>query len=208
MNRSLYLELPYDGEWNVLWGGDTKDMNAHHDNTAQRHAFDFIVKDSQNSSHKGEGKNNEDYYAFGRDVLVPGPGVVIEASDGVHDNTPMDTNPLSPAGNHVIIKHSDREYSLLAHLLCGSLTVEAGAQVETGQKIGECGNSGNSSEPHIHYHLQSSDIIARFNPDGSTIDIAIGVKALFKNIQVRRDGGKETMNHYSPVKGDYISKLK
>lgn len=56
-------------------------------------------------------------------------------------------------GNHVIVKHANDEYSVYAHLKTGSVTVSVGQQVTKGMKIGEVGNSGNSTEPHLHFHL-------------------------------------------------------
>jgi murein DD-endopeptidase MepM/ murein hydrolase activator NlpD len=62
----------------------------------------------------------------------------------------------NPAGNYVLLDHGDGEYSLLAHLIPGSLAVKPADRVVAGQLLGRCGNSGHSSEPHLHYHLQTS----------------------------------------------------
>ena len=59
-------------------------------------------------------------------------------------------------GNHVIIDHQNGEYSFLAHFKQGSIAVEMGDVVKTGHLLGLCGNSGNSTEPHLHYHLQTA----------------------------------------------------
>ena len=67
-------------------------------------------------------------------------------------------NPKQPMGNHVIIDHGNSEYSFLAHFKQGSLSVQKGDTVTLGQIIGLCGNSGNSSEAHIHYHLQNTAV--------------------------------------------------
>jgi murein DD-endopeptidase MepM/ murein hydrolase activator NlpD len=75
--------------------------------------------------------------------------------DGLPDHMPGVANdPSDPAGNHVVIKVADREYVLIAHMQAGSLTVSEGDTVEQGQEIGLVGNSGNTSEPHIHIHVQ------------------------------------------------------
>ena len=63
-------------------------------------------------------------------------------------------NPSAPAGNHVVLDLGNGEYTLLAHLQHGSLRVRAGDHVKAGQPLGLCGNSGNTSEPHVHMHLQ------------------------------------------------------
>lgn len=149
------LHLPFDDEWTVFWGGRTLAQNYHAAVADQRFAYDIlIVKDG--TSHAGEGRSNEDYYCFGRPLLAPAAGKVVVAVDGVADNVPGAMNPREAAGNHVIIDHGQGEYSLLAHFRNGTLRVKAGQEVEAGAPLGECGNSGNSSEPHLHYHLQDS----------------------------------------------------
>src|SRR5690606_33761585 len=100
------------------------------------------------------GERNEDYYCFGLPILAPGDGVVAVAVDGEPDQPPGHMDPSAGAGNHVIIDHGNDEFSFLAHLKQGSVTVEAGQATETGNAIGACGNSGHTSEPHLHYHLQ------------------------------------------------------
>jgi murein DD-endopeptidase MepM/ murein hydrolase activator NlpD len=57
-------------------------------------------------------------------------------------------------GNYVVIGHAGGEHSLLAHLREGSVTVGAGDHVTSGQRVGWCGHSGNSTEPHLHFHVQ------------------------------------------------------
>ena len=87
--------------------------------------------------------------------------VVVEAVDGVHDNRPqVETNPEDVAGNHVILDLGNGEYAVLGHFQNGSVRVAAGDHVEPGQVLGLTGNSGNSSEPHIHFHLQDGATVA------------------------------------------------
>jgi len=149
------LRLPFDGEWYVYWGGRTIFENHHAADQGQRFALDFLVL-VEGSSHAGDGSANENYHAFGLPILAPGPGVVIAAVDGVPDNIPGVMNPDQPLGNYVVIDHQNGEYSFLAHLKQGSVAVQVGVRVEPGDLLGLCGNSGNSSEPHLHYHLQNA----------------------------------------------------
>jgi murein DD-endopeptidase MepM/ murein hydrolase activator NlpD len=58
-------------------------------------------------------------------------------------------------GNHVIIDHGNQEFSFLCHLQNGSVTVKPGQTLAAGDALGRCGNSGRSSEPHLHYHMQN-----------------------------------------------------
>jgi hypothetical protein len=188
---------PY-APWSVFWGGDTKELNQHHDTLNQRYAFDLLVTDDAGKSHRGDGKRNEDYFAFGQPVLAPADGVVTEAITGVRDNTPGSMNPYSALGNAVIIEHRPQEVSVLAHFQQGSIRVKAGDHVTAGQVLGLCGNSGNSSEAHIHYHLQNTPIIQ----DGT------GIRCLFDKVRVMKDGDSEVKENYSPVKGDLIKRPK
>lgn len=153
------LRLPFEGEWKVVWGGRTPAENYHVVNAAQRFAYDLLVT-RDGSSRRGESDGPEDYYCWGEKILAPAAGTVTEAVDGLPDQAPgelpegLDASEL--AGNHVVIDHGGGEHSVLAHLKRGSVAVEEGATVESGQLLGLCGNSGNTSEPHLHYHLQTA----------------------------------------------------
>jgi len=113
---------------------------------------------------------------------------------GVADNMPGSMNPYSALGNAVFIRHRENEVSILAHLKQGSICVKVGDKIAQGQLIGLCGNSGNSSEPHIHYHLQNTAIIQ----DGT------GIKCVFSNIIVSRDNKTRIEEAYSPIKNDIV----
>jgi murein DD-endopeptidase MepM/ murein hydrolase activator NlpD len=149
------LRLPFAGEWYVFWGGRKISQNYHAISKGQRFACDLVIR-KEGSSHTGEGKRNEDYYCFGQPILAPAAGTVRAAEGEIDDNAPGVMNPRRPVGNHVILDHGNGESSVLAHLRKGSLRVKTGDRVKVGQVLGMCGNSGNSSEPHLHYHLQNS----------------------------------------------------
>ena len=151
------LRLPLTGTWWVLWGGPDERRNYHVVAPDQRHAYD-LVKWRRGATFRGTGAANADYYAFGRRVLAPARGIVVGVRDGVPDNRPQVEleNPSAPTGNHVILDLGEGEYAVLAHLRRGSVRVRAGDRVRRGQVLGRVGNSGNSSEPHLHFHLQDS----------------------------------------------------
>ncbi len=149
------LRLPFTGEWTVGWGGRTVEENYHAAYVDQRFAYDFVIV-RNGSSHEGTGLENADYYCFGEPILAPAAGSVVAAVDSVPDNAPGKFDDGAPLGNHVIIDHGEGEYSFLAHLQKGSVAVAPGQQVAAGEQVGACGNSGRSSEPHLHYHLQNS----------------------------------------------------
>ncbi|UCF43887.1 MAG: peptidoglycan DD-metalloendopeptidase family protein [Planctomycetota bacterium] len=188
------LSLPFKDRWLVFWGGDTKELNMHHDVPNQQFAFDFIGVNEDGAMHSGEGKANEDYFSFGREVLVPADGTVTDVIEGVRDNVPGSMNPYSGLGNAVFIQHREHEISVLAHLKLGSIKVKVGDKVKAGQVIGLCGNSGNSSQPHLHYHLQNTPVIQ----DGT------GIKCYFQKMNVIEDGKKQAKMNYSPIKGQIV----
>jgi murein DD-endopeptidase MepM/ murein hydrolase activator NlpD len=188
------LILPFDGEWFVFWGGDTKDLNYHVESKAQKGAFDFVVHDDKGKSYKSNGLENEDYYAYGEEIISPCNAKVVQVVDGIPDNTPGDMNPVYIPGNTVILKTDQEEYLFLAHFRKHSIVVEEGQDVKQGELLGLCGNSGNSSEPHLHFHIQNQKLMHK----------ATGIKAFFNNLMV--DGKKEKT--YSPIKGEIIKNLK
>lgn len=177
--KNSYI-LPITGEWFVFWGGENEFINYHYVYEPQRYAYDLIqVKDKL--SYNDTPQKNENYYAFNQEILAPADGEVIRVVDGIEDNVPGEMNSALPAGNYVFIKHKHEEYSMLAHLKQSSIQVKEGDHVKEGQSIGLCGNSGNSSEPHLHFQVM----------DTPSFDKG-------KSIRIRFKGIKE------PIQGDYI----
>jgi len=184
------LILPFKDEWNVVWGGDTKEQNYHVESIAQKNAFDIVIMNEEGKSYKNSGEKNEDYYAFGKELIAPCDAEVVLVVDGVKDNTPGDLNPIYVPGNTVILKTVNNEYLFFAHFKQHSIKVKQGDKVKQGQTLGQCGNSGNSSEPHLHFHIQNVE----------NMNFATGVKCYFKEIKVN---GK-IKNDYSPVQNEKI----
>lgn len=149
------LRLPFSGEWFVFWGGRDAIDNYHVVAPDQRFAYDLLIA-KNGRTHTGSGSQNTDFFCFGQPILAPADGVVVEAVDGIADNTPGQMNAAQPAGNQVVLDHGSGEFSFFAHLQRGSVAVQRGARVRTGAMLGRCGNSGHSSEPHLHYHLQNT----------------------------------------------------
>jgi peptidase M23-like protein len=186
------LSLPFRGEWWVFWGGSTERQNYHVIAPDQRHAYDFVAW-KQGATHRGDGTANSDYWDWGREILAPADGVVVEAVDGVHDNRPQVQveNPKAPAGNHVVLDLGHGEYALLAHMRRGSVRVHKGDHVRQGDVLGRCGNSGNTSEPHLHFHVQ----------DGPQLFIGVhGLQIVFHDYVA--DG--RHVERGSPVQGQFL----
>lgn len=183
------MYLPFNGEWTVFWGGDTKELNYHVVVKFQKNAFDMVIN-KNGRSFKTDGKTNEDYYAFGQPVNAPCDAEVVMAVNGVKDNVPGVLNPMYMTGNAILLKTKNQEFILLAHFKQHTVKVKQGDVVKQGQLLGQCGNSGNSSAPHLHFHLQNAE---DFNQ-------ATGVKCYFDKLMV--NGVAKT--NYSPIKGDKI----
>ncbi len=157
------LRLPFaaasEGRWYVGWGGRDVIHNYHAAARDQRFAYDFYVT-ADGRPFRTDGKAVQDYYCFGQPILAPAAGSVTAAVDGLPDNAPGVMDRANPVGNHIVIDHGG-EFSFLAHLQQGSVSVRPGDRVSAGQPIGLCGNSGNTSMPHLHYHLQTTAIFAQ-----------------------------------------------
>ena len=195
MERNITkLQLPFDGEWTVIWGGDTKELNYHVENQAQKNAFDIVIKDERGNSFKTDGITNEDYYAFGKELIAPCDGEIVLVVDGIKDNKPSDLNPMYAPGNSVMIKTDKNEYLFFAHFKQNTIRVKQGQTVRQGQLLGLCGNSGNSSEPHLHFHIQNVE----------DMNAATGVKCYFDKLKVNG----QIKTDYSPIKNEKISDAK
>ena len=90
--------------------------------------------------------------------MAPAAGRVAWTRDSLPENEPGHMDAAHPMGNAVVLDHGQGECSVFAHLVPGSLRVKPGQQVAEGDTLGLCGNSGHSSEPHLHYHLQNGPV--------------------------------------------------
>lgn len=194
---SVQLELPFlAGErWYVLWGGKSEEMNYHASSRSQRNALDLLIRHPYSGqTYDRSGNTNEDYYSYGRTILAPVGGTIANVIDGVEDNSPGQMNPRQLTGNTVVIQVSENEYLLLAHLKNGSIEVREGDAISVGETIGLVGNSGNSSEPHLHMQLMSKPSMSE----------AIGVEIRFRELAVH---GESLVENYSPVRSDVIERV-
>lgn len=128
---------------------------------------------------------NERFYAFGRPILSPADGVVSAMHDGEPDHaarrSPLtlvsylasqasraQSGAAALAGNHVVVELAGGgRFVVLAHLKHSSIRVRPGDRVQVGQHLGDCGNSGNSTQPHLH--LQVMDELDPFAARGVPI---------------------------------------
>jgi murein DD-endopeptidase MepM/ murein hydrolase activator NlpD len=129
---------------------------------AQRFAIDWVRIDADGKTFHGDPLDNKNYYAYGVDALAVADGVVISVLDGVPTNVPGVNSRAVPitlenvGGNFVILDIGNGNYAFYAHLQPGSLRVKPGDKVRRGQVVGLVGNTGNSTEPHLHFHVSNA----------------------------------------------------
>jgi murein DD-endopeptidase len=126
---------------------------------SQRFAIDWVQLFPDGVTFHGDKADNKNYRAYGQEALAVADGVVTETKDGIPQNVPGPNSRAVPitletiGGNHVILDLGHGIFAFYAHLQPGSLRVKVGDKVKTGQVLGLVGNTGNSTEPHLHFDL-------------------------------------------------------
>ncbi|WP_276254407.1 M23 family metallopeptidase [Halomontanus rarus] len=180
--------LPVEGRWTVVNGSPDRRYSHSWSILTQRYASDLVITDAEGRTHEGERTGPEAHYCFDEPIVAPADGIVVATRNDHRDYHRTDgwLDPLQRdlRGNHVTIEHAGGEYSVLAHLKRGSVTVTEGDRVERGAVIGRCGNSGNSTEPHLHFHVQ----------DHPNFFLGMGLPVQFTDI-VTETPGNEPVRH-------------
>ncbi|UZI30266.1 M23 family metallopeptidase [Streptomyces sp. VB1] len=149
-------------------------------------------------------RRNRAFPAFGAPLLAVADATVVKASDGQRDHLSRNSLPALAylmliegnvrsfagvrriIGNHVILDLGDGTYAAYAHAQRGSLRVKAGDTVRAGQQLGRVGNSGNTTEPHLHFQLM----------DGPDLDNARGVPFTWRGVGVPANGEAFTVEEH------------
>lgn len=164
--RAIDLGFPLrTGAFLVAHGGSTSAANMHHAHPRQRYALDLMKLNAFGMRARGLYPRDLRRYAiFDAEVLSPCSGTVVSAVDALPDLAPGAVDAKSPAGNHVVVRCGDASVTL-AHLRRGSVAVRSGAAVTAGQIVGRVGNSGHTTEPHLHIHAERNGVAvpATFN---------------------------------------------
>ena len=128
---------------------------------SNRFAIDWFRLDSQHRAFVGDPSLLSSYFGFNQPVIAAADGTVVEARDGLPNSVPPH-EPVPPpplrdlAGNHVTVRVAPGLFLLYAHLTPGSVSVRLGQRVRRGQVLGRLGNSGLTSTPHLHFHVQTT----------------------------------------------------
>jgi murein DD-endopeptidase MepM/ murein hydrolase activator NlpD len=187
--------FPLEGTWYV---GAGPSIHSHHRTVvAQEYALDLVQLGADGRTHRGDGTKRGDFIDYGSRVLAAAPGKVVAA---VWDQEETDGDLRKPGegleeymtrvkttqmvrlargtnaiiGNHVVIAHEGGEHSVYAHLQPLSLKVKVGDTVKAGDLLGLVGTSGNSTEPHLHFHVC----------DGPDPLLCAGIPIRFEGIEV------------------------
>jgi len=182
----------------TVYVGAAPSLDSHHRwAVPQEFALDLVVLGGDSKTHKGNGQRLDEYYDYGRDVLAVADGVVVEAVGDASESNDRLRQPGESAedyqkrtvaeqgrlmaqglktllGNYVVIRHGGGEFSDYVHLKAGSVRVHAGDTVKAGQVIGQLGQSGNSTEPHLHFQLT----------DGPDPLYSRGLPIVFQNVSI------------------------
>lgn len=156
--EAVRLSFPLqDGSYYVGQGGNSQFINYHNPNRSQQYALDILALNGAGARASGLYPSElEKYVIYGASLYSPCTGTVLEAVDGLPDQIPPAKDTENLAGNHVVIACQGVQV-VLAHLQEGTVLVTSGESVDEGQPLGKVGNSGNTTEPHLHIHAVADD---------------------------------------------------
>jgi hypothetical protein len=129
---------------------------------AQRFAIDWERLNGEHRLFVGDPKDVKNYFAYGQEVLAVADAAVVRAVDRFGDQVPGPLPPSIPLqeadGNHIILDLGNGRFALYAHLQPGSIRVHVGDRVRRGQILARVGNTGNTTAPHLHFHVMSATL--------------------------------------------------
>lgn len=160
--QALQLAFPLaGGTYYVGGGGNARLINNHRAHRPQRFGLDIVrLTVHGNRARALVPGRLEDHAIYGDTVHSPCAGRVLRAVDGLPDLLPPERDTVNLAGNHVVLECAGVKV-VLAHLRQGSIAVAPGADVQVGAVLAQVGNSGNTSQPHLHMHAERGG-----DPDG------------------------------------------
>ncbi|MDD2798174.1 MAG: urea transporter [Bacteroidales bacterium] len=161
--HQLYFpfQLPFWGKWRVSQGHDGE--YTHKGEWGK--AFDFMIYDDMQKTYSTNGLLCEDYYCYNKPITAPADGIIEDIIDNIDDNAIGKVNTTNNWGNTIIIRHLSGLYTQLSHLRKGSFKVAVGDFVKQGDLLANCGNSGRSPEPHLHFQVQGSPLLGAITYD-------------------------------------------
>jgi murein DD-endopeptidase len=205
MKKAVVISAPLTGaDWAA--GNGPSNTSQHrrafipvngHAYISQRFAIDWVQLNADGKTFQGDSADNKNYRAYGAEIHAVADGVVTQTKDGIPQNIPNQP-PIVPitletiGGNHVIVEIGNGEFAFYAHMQPGSVRVKVGDKVRRGQVLGLLGNSGNSSEPHLHFHICNA------NSELACEGLPYALRSY--ELQGKGDGWKPSDSHDAPVK--------
>ena len=224
LDDPVVVELPLRGEWSVERSPADRIPSHGTDLLGQRYAYDLVRTDHRPGLHLHPagtlrwlliGGRTWDCYGWGQPVHAALDGVIVQAVDGVAERQWLHVvreswvalkttvsfarrglDPIRLAGNHVVMATGGM-YALYAHLALGSVVVTRGQQVRAGEVLGRVGHSGNSTAPHLHFHLMDSADPLQ----------ARGIPCAFSAYLVERDGQWQRVERGIPHRRERIRSI-
>jgi hypothetical protein len=148
----VVFDLPFNGVWIAGHAGATHETNSHLKN---RYAIDFLKLGTDNRFYKEKEDLVGDFYSFNEPIYSPANAIVTQVVDSLESDLMFQPDTINIGGNYVILDIGDEKYVYLGHLKKLSISVKKGDSILAGTYIGSVGNSGNSSLPHLHIHVQN-----------------------------------------------------
>jgi hypothetical protein len=195
VEKSTLISSPVKGTWLAMHAGEQKWVNYHGNYPPQMFAIDMVKIGESGKFFHGEGTDSSHFYSFGDSIFAPVSGIVYDVADGFKTQAIYKgEDTLNPAGNFIEIEINQSRYLFLAHLLKGSLQVNKGDTVKEGQFLALSGNSGNTSFPHLHMHIQNMPVL--------NDSLSEGQPMLFKSIERKRFFSWEQVENKSLIRND------
>lgn len=193
----LLLAAPVAGRWEAL-NSPTSKVPSHGTHAyGQAYAVDLVLA-PEGVERPGFGRAGasflppERFPAFGQEVRAPADAVVVRAVDRMRDHRSRSSwsayawflveaipreamGPTGVLGNHVVLRLADGTHFAMAHLQRGSVAVRRGDRVAAGDLLARCGNTGNTTEPHLH--CQRQDVASVFLATGLPWTVTGGIPA-------------------------------
>ena len=201
--QPILVEFPLEGEWWTPSTPGTKIPSHGSDMLGQRYAYDFMMVDWSEKKKPYRRKNWQYYlmgmplsqwYGWGQNVYAPCNGKIIEVKDGLRERQRLhfftdlfavlknslfgNLKKLHPLLGNYIIMQTENSFAFFAHFQTSSICVTEGQEVKAGDVLGRVGHSGNSTAPHLHFHLM----------DNADILVAKGLPCAFKKYELFQDG--------------------
>ncbi|RPK94453.1 MULTISPECIES: M23 family metallopeptidase [Streptomyces] len=215
---AVELDPPVTGRWSALNSPADKVPSHGTHAYGQTYAIDIVAEPGTGEEGEPSARppfrlfwpvvrRNRDFPAFGAPLFAVADATVVRARDGQRDHLSRNSLPglfylmlieggvrdmLGASriiGNHVILDLGDSTYAVYAHVQRGSLQVKAGDTVRAGQRLGRVGNSGNTTEPHLHFHLM----------DGPDPDDARGIPFTWRGVGVPANGETFTVEEIEEI---------